>query len=187
MNEASSLDALAERCVRTLPRQCLDRILIINRHQLERVLHVYTTHYNRHRPHRSLSLQPPDRPRSAPACAPIRHIHRYQLLGGLINEYKAAASRPPPRVTEISNLTGQRSQLDLRSVPPAAAPSGAFGIPLGWLAEPGRPARARHLPCRRRGRHITGRRRRADDRLSAAPRQATTRAGSRRRRRSARR
>jgi hypothetical protein len=41
--------------------------------------------------HRSLSLQPPDEPTSAPGCVPIRNIPRYELLGGLINEYKAAA------------------------------------------------------------------------------------------------
>jgi putative transposase len=88
---APNANAYAERWIGTLPRECLDRILIINRRQLEQVLRVYTAHYNRHRPHRSLSLQPPDEPTSAPGCAPIRHIERHELLGGLINEYKAAA------------------------------------------------------------------------------------------------
>src|SRR5215218_2525732 len=87
---APNANAYAERWVGTLRRECLDRILIINRRQLEHLLRVYTAHYNRHRPHRSLLLQPPDEPSSAPGCAPIRHIERHELLGGLINEYKAA-------------------------------------------------------------------------------------------------
>jgi putative transposase len=88
---APNANAYAERFVGTLRRECLDRILIINRRQLEHVLRVYTAHYNRHRPHRSLSLQPPDEPTLVPGCASIRHIQRHALIGGLINEYKAAA------------------------------------------------------------------------------------------------
>jgi transposase InsO family protein len=57
---APNANAYAERWVGTLRRDCLDRILTVNRRQLEHVLRVYTAHYNRHRPHRSLSLQPPD-------------------------------------------------------------------------------------------------------------------------------
>jgi integrase-like protein len=37
-------------------RECLDRLLIFSRRQLEQVLRVYTRHYNRHRPHRSLAF-----------------------------------------------------------------------------------------------------------------------------------
>ncbi len=88
---APNANAYAERWVGTLRRECLDRILIINRRQLEQVLRVYTAHYNRHRPHRSLALQPPDEPTSAPGHAAIRHIQKHELLGGLINEYEAAA------------------------------------------------------------------------------------------------
>jgi len=88
---APNANAYAERWVGTLRRECLDRILIINRRQLEQVLRVYTAHYNRHRPHRSLALQPPDEPTSAPGHAAIRHTQKHELLGGLINEYEAAA------------------------------------------------------------------------------------------------
>jgi len=45
--------------------------------------------YNQHRPHRALQLLPPDRPAAIPTVAPI-HLHRHDLLGGLIHEYKAA-------------------------------------------------------------------------------------------------
>jgi putative transposase len=89
---APNANACAERWVGTLRRECLDRILIVNRRQLEHVLRVYASHYNRHRPHRSLSLQPPDESASAAARgAPARRIRKHELLGGLINEYEAAA------------------------------------------------------------------------------------------------
>jgi putative transposase len=55
------------------------------------VLDVYTAHYNRHRPHRSLSLQPPDNGISTVAAASARQVRRHELLGGLIREYEAAA------------------------------------------------------------------------------------------------
>jgi Integrase core domain len=76
---------------RLFRRECLDRILIVNRRHLERVLRAYTGHYNRHRPHRSLALQPPDQPPAMLVRAHTIHIHKREVLGGLINEYKAAA------------------------------------------------------------------------------------------------
>jgi putative transposase len=88
---APNANAYAERWVGTLRRECLDRILIINRRHLEKVLRVYIAHYNRHRPQRSLSLQPPDQPPAALVRAAAIHIHKREVLGGLINEYKAAA------------------------------------------------------------------------------------------------
>lgn len=55
---APKANAFAERFVRTA--ECLDWLLIISRRHLERVLRVFTDHYNMHRPHRSLDLKPPD-------------------------------------------------------------------------------------------------------------------------------
>jgi len=88
---APNANAYAEHWVGTLRRECLDRILIINRRHLEHVLRLYTAHYNRHRPHRSLSLNPPDEQPAAPVRLPARRIHKHELLGGLVNEYEAAA------------------------------------------------------------------------------------------------
>jgi putative transposase len=54
-------NAFAERFVGTLRRECLDRILILGRRHLESVLKSYVAHYNCHRPHRSLEMNPPVR------------------------------------------------------------------------------------------------------------------------------
>ena len=57
---APNANAFAERWVRTVRSDCLDRILILARRHLEAVLRVYTNQYNEHRPHRALQLAPPD-------------------------------------------------------------------------------------------------------------------------------
>jgi putative transposase len=93
--QAPNANAHAERWVGSVRRECLDRMIIFSRGQLERVLRVYARHYNQHRPHRALALRPPSADvRAAPrirASLPATHIHRRDLLGGLLHEYEAAA------------------------------------------------------------------------------------------------
>jgi putative transposase len=90
---APNANAFAERWVRTVRSDCLDRILILGRSHLERVLRVYTNHYNGHRPHRALQLVSPD----GGDAIPVNHtrgaaaVRRLDLLGGLIHEYRQAA------------------------------------------------------------------------------------------------
>ena len=87
--QAPNANAHAERWVRTVRADCLDRILILSRRHLEHVLRVYRRHYNEHRPHRALALLPPDGRHPTPAI-PTTHLRRHDLLGGLIHEYEAA-------------------------------------------------------------------------------------------------
>jgi putative transposase len=90
---APNANAFAERWVRTVRSDCLDRILILGRRHLDRVLRVYRKHYNEHRPHRALQLAPPNGADTVTvehtSTAPI--VHRHDLLGGLIHEYQRAA------------------------------------------------------------------------------------------------
>jgi len=91
--QAPNANAYAERWIRTVRAECLDWLLILGPGHLERVLRVYVRHYNGHRPHRALGLQPPE-----PALGltitgmdqPPR-VHRRDLLGGLVHEYRQAA------------------------------------------------------------------------------------------------
>jgi len=89
---APQANGVAERFVRTARSECLDWVLILNQQHLERVLDVFVTHYNQHRPHRALSLVPPVPRRSSVALAAgeIR-VHRRDRLGGVIHEYVLAA------------------------------------------------------------------------------------------------
>ncbi|MEU6786572.1 integrase core domain-containing protein [Nonomuraea angiospora] len=54
------MNAICERVIRTLRRELLDRILILNERHLARVLQEYLIHYNGHRPHQSRHQRPPD-------------------------------------------------------------------------------------------------------------------------------
>jgi len=91
--QAPNANANAERWVRTVRGDCLDRILILGRRHLEHVLRVYTTHYNGHRPHRALRLAPPDggSPADNDHTRTAAGVGRHDLLGGLIHEYQRAA------------------------------------------------------------------------------------------------
>jgi putative transposase len=93
---APNANAYMERWVGSVRRECLDRLLIFGRRQLEHVLRVYVRHYNRQRPHRALDLRPPDsRTNSAPRAntsPQALHVDRRDLLGGLIHEYERAAA-----------------------------------------------------------------------------------------------
>ncbi|HEY5025217.1 MAG TPA: integrase core domain-containing protein [Acidimicrobiales bacterium] len=91
---APRANAFAERFVGTIRRECLDRMLISHRGQLEFVLREYVDHYNTHRPHRSLdqasrlSVSAVAAPTSPADAAQLRRTDR---LGGLIHEYELAA------------------------------------------------------------------------------------------------
>ncbi len=89
---APKANAIAERLVGTLRRECLDRLLIVNRRHLELVLRAYVDHYNHHRPHRSLNQRPPVLPSAVPRPpGDPPNVHRRDRLGGLIHEYEIAA------------------------------------------------------------------------------------------------
>jgi transposase InsO family protein len=92
--QAPNANAHAERWVGSVRRECLDRLLIFSRRQLEQVLRVYTRHYNQHRPHRALALRPPEQADGNPTplrARPDLQLNRTDLLGGLIHEYDHAA------------------------------------------------------------------------------------------------
>jgi putative transposase len=91
--QAPRANAYAERWVRTVRAECLDWLLIVGRGHLEQVLRVYAEHYNRHRPHRALQLEAPDRPVRPTVVGEDRQggVYRRDLLGGLLHEYRRAA------------------------------------------------------------------------------------------------
>jgi transposase InsO family protein len=94
--QAPNANAHAERWVGSARRECLDRLLIFSRGQLEHVLRVYIRHYNERRPHRALDLQTPDPSRTGAArgdpTASVAAVRRHDLLGGLLHEYEPVAA-----------------------------------------------------------------------------------------------
>jgi putative transposase len=84
--------AHAERWVGSLRRECLDRILVLGRRQLEQVVRTYISHHNEHRPHRSLEQRPPLATSPPAGQPPPSAIRRRDRLGGLLHEYHAIAA-----------------------------------------------------------------------------------------------
>jgi Integrase core domain/2TM domain len=82
---APNANAHVERWVGGVRRECLDRLLIVGRRQLEHVLRVYVRHYNHRRPHRALDLQPRSEHRRDSSRRPARAAD------------KRAPARPPQR------------------------------------------------------------------------------------------
>lgn len=60
-----------ERWIGTVRRECLDRLLIFNRHPVERTLGAYVLHYNGQRPDARSSFAHPTRS-GHPVTAPLR-------------------------------------------------------------------------------------------------------------------
>jgi putative transposase len=87
---APRANAIAERWIGTLRRECLDHLLITGPRHLAVVLQEYLEHYNTHRPHRTLRQLPPEGctpPRSGSTIRPLRR----DRLDGLIHEYLQVA------------------------------------------------------------------------------------------------
>ena len=83
-------NAVAERVIGTLRRECLDHVIVLNEQHLLRVLHEYVDHYNGMRPHRSLALDSPQGRPPQPVPESARVVSR-PVLGGLHHEYEWAA------------------------------------------------------------------------------------------------
>jgi putative transposase len=90
---APQANGVAERFVRTVRSECFDWLLILNQQHVERVLQGFIDHYNGHRPHRALSLTPPEarRPTPPPSASGDAGILRRDRLGGVVHEYVRAA------------------------------------------------------------------------------------------------
>jgi putative transposase len=88
-------NAVAERVIGTLRRECLDQIIPLDERHLRAILTQYVDYYNHHRPHRTLQLRPP-RPQERPQARPVRPspgtpVRSRPILGGLHHVYEYAA------------------------------------------------------------------------------------------------
>jgi hypothetical protein len=119
--QAPTANAYAERWVGTVRAECLDWLLIVGRDHLEQSLRVYVEHYNRHRPHRALSLDAPDPPDvTAVGKDYPGRLHRRDLLGRSCSRVPAscmnAFTHPtrwlPAEDRDDPKITGQRLLLD---------------------------------------------------------------------------
>jgi len=79
--------------VRTVRRECLDRILIYNTRHLLAVLDEHVAHYNGHRAHQGRGQRPPDRDTLPAPIADLStvRVRRRKVAHGMISEYEQVA------------------------------------------------------------------------------------------------
>jgi putative transposase len=83
---APRANAVAERVIGTLRRECLDHLIVVNEQHLRAILNEFVAYYNADRPHRTLQLEPP-----VPTIrADTGGIHCRPVLGGLHHAYERA-------------------------------------------------------------------------------------------------
>ena len=89
--QAPQANALAERVIGTIRRECLDHLIVLNQRHLRRVLHEFVGYYNAARPHRSLALESPAGPRALAPTSERTRVVSEPVLGGLHHVYDWAA------------------------------------------------------------------------------------------------
>jgi putative transposase len=89
---APRANAICERFLGSVRRECLDHLLILHEKQLHRVLHAYVAYFNQARPHQGISQQLPE-PKAGPV--PADHasgkVISFPVLGGLHHDYRKRA------------------------------------------------------------------------------------------------
>ncbi|MBV9894816.1 MAG: transposase [Chloroflexi bacterium] len=80
-------NAIVERVIGTLRRECLDHLIVLDEQHLAAVLAEFVAYYNHDRPHRTLGLHMPE-PRSRSMIGPICSR---PVLNGLHHVYERAA------------------------------------------------------------------------------------------------
>jgi transposase InsO family protein len=85
---APNANAYAERWVRTVRQECLNKLLLLNDTHLQRVLREYIAYYNTRRPHQGLAQCSPI---PGPPSAQTGVVCCRQVLGGILHDYYRAA------------------------------------------------------------------------------------------------
>jgi putative transposase len=86
---APNCNAYAERFVRSVKEECLNRILPLGEWHLRQTLREFATHYHRERNHQGLANELIERPA---AQRPMAAVRRRQRVGGILNYYYRSAA-----------------------------------------------------------------------------------------------
>lgn len=89
---APRANAICERFVGSLRRECLDHMLVIGELQLVRVLKEYVAYFNPARPHQGIAQKIPTPIVSPPGAAKAGKVLAFPVLNGLHHDYHRAAA-----------------------------------------------------------------------------------------------
>jgi len=90
--QAPRANAICERFLGSVRRECLDHMLVFNEKQLHRVLRAYVEYFNRARPHQGIHQQVPQgEVTTVPPDQQSDRIISVPILGGLHHEYRRVA------------------------------------------------------------------------------------------------
>jgi transposase InsO family protein len=85
-------NAVCERFLGSVRRECLDHVLIFQEKQLSRLLQAYILYFNQVRPHQGLGQRLPEPSvRSAPPPTQPNQVIAVPVLGGLHHDYQRVA------------------------------------------------------------------------------------------------
>ncbi|WP_201367355.1 integrase core domain-containing protein [Dictyobacter formicarum] len=85
-------NAVCERFLGSVRRECLDHFFIFQEKHLSRLLNAYVRYFNQARPHQGLQQRLPDPPElSAPPPGQSGQVLSVPMLGGLHHDYQRAA------------------------------------------------------------------------------------------------
>ena len=85
-----NLNAYAERFVRSIKEECLNRVVLLSEGHLRFIIHEYIEHYHHERNHQGLDNQLLER--APPSATPDADVQRLERIGGLLNYYHRAAA-----------------------------------------------------------------------------------------------
>lgn len=87
--QATNSNACAERWVRSVREERLDKQIILNERHLRRVLHEYVAYYTTRRPHQGLEQDSPTGMLLGPREGKVRYPN---ILGGILRDYSRDAA-----------------------------------------------------------------------------------------------
>ncbi len=85
-------NAICERFLGSVRRECLDHLLILHEKQLQRVLNAYVAYFNQARPHQGIQQQIPEQKAGfVTAQHASGNVLSFPVLGGLHRDYRRSA------------------------------------------------------------------------------------------------
>jgi transposase InsO family protein len=90
--QSPNLNAICERFIGSLRRECLDHMLILNERQLHKLVNEYVLYFNQARPHQGIdqALPDPSQLHSTSNSGALK-VNAHPVLGGLHHHYRRAA------------------------------------------------------------------------------------------------